>query len=121
MDISREDIYEELKRLTKEMFNNGWLWSGAAKLEKGNPYFAMVKHVCFYVKELDTWYCKETHVMFDFNYDEPINISEKERKLIPTSNLCNSPFIPGLSATDICLFADILRVGIKLKDSNGEE
>lgn len=113
--MTEDQIYEELRKHTKEMLENGWFWCGAAKLEKGNPFFAMVKHVNFYVDELHSWYCRETHIVFDFEEDEPIAIDEKKRKVISGNNFKNDPYVPGLAAIDICMIAKILNVGSKMK------
>lgn len=107
-------IYKELEKLTKEMLKHGWCWSGAAKLEKGNPFFVMTKHVIFYVKELHEFWCRNTDIVFDFERDEPIQIYEKERKIIDWNSLYTDAFVPGLSAHDIYTIAEILKVGEKL-------
>lgn len=114
--MSKESIYSELLRLTHNMCNNGWRWSGAAKLEKNSSFFAMTKNVVVYVEDLKAWYGRETQIVFDFKYDEPIQIFDKERKLIPTSNLRNTPYVAGLSAEDICIIAQIINVGRKMKE-----
>lgn len=110
-DYNEDNGFDELKQLTTDLLNHGWLWSGASILDKEKRSFAMAKCVVWRNEYSNEWISHSTAIHFNFDHEEPFAMFERERKVLSMNYEPDDSFCPGLSSYDIEIIAQILKAG----------